>query len=307
MRTAFVQRLLQLAAEDKRLFLVTGDLGFGVLDEFSRRFPDQFLNAGVAEQNMTAVATGLAMEGHVVFTYSIGNFPTLRCLEQLRNDTCYHCANVKVVSVGGGFSYGQLGMSHHATEDLSILRAMPGMVVCAPGTALEARHATDAVIAHDGPAYLRLERAAADFTDDPANPFVFGRARKLREGKDITLIGIGGVVAEVFAAAEALAADSVSCRVLSMHTLKPLDEAALLAAASETGGIVTVEENSILGGLGGAVAEVCLERGAVPKRFRRIGIRDSYVSVVGDQSYLREMVGLDRRSIAQSVRELLAR
>ncbi len=154
------------------------------------------------------------MEGHVVFTYSIGNFPTLRCLEQLAQRHLLSLRQCEGRERGGGFSYGQLGMSHHATEDLSILRALPGMVVCAPGTALEARHATDAVIARDGPAYLRLERAAADFTDDPANPFVFGRARTLREGKDITLIGVGGVVAEVVAAAEALAADEIGCRVL---------------------------------------------------------------------------------------------
>jgi transketolase len=129
MRTAFINRLQQLAETNPRLFLVTGDLGFGVLDAFEKKFPRQFLNVGVAEQNMTAVATGLALEGYTVFTYSIGNFPTLRCLEQIRNDTCYHGANVKVVSIGGGFSYGQLGMSHHATEDLSIMRALPGNVV----------------------------------------------------------------------------------------------------------------------------------------------------------------------------------
>jgi transketolase len=306
MRNAFIQRLVQLAPADGRLFLITGDLGFGVLDEFAQRFPNQFLNAGVAEQNMTALATGLAMEGHVVFTYSIGNFPTLRCLEQLRNDACYHNANVKVVSIGGGFSYGQLGMSHHATEDLSILRALPGIVVCAPGTAFEAGQAVDAVIAHDGPAYLRLERAAADFTDNPANPFVFGRARTLCAGSDFTLIGTGGIVAELVAAAKTLASDGIRCRVLSLHTLKPLDVAALIAAAEETGGILTVEENTILGGLGGAVAEVCLEHRIRPRRFRRLGIGDTYISTVGDQSYLRARVGLDRSSVTAAVRELLA-
>lgn len=306
MRNAFVQRLMQLAAADASLFLITGDLGFGVLDEFSRRFPRQFLNAGVAEQNMTAVATGLALEGHIVFTYSIGNFPTLRCLEQLRNDACYHGANVKVVSVGGGFSYGQLGMSHHATEDLSILRALPGIIVCAPGTAYEAGQAVDEVIARNGPAYLRLERAAADFVDDPSNRFVFGCARTICEGADFTLIGTGGIVAELVAAAELLRREAICCRVLSMHTLKPLDEAAVLAAAVETGGIITVEENTVLGGLGGAVAEVCLEHGTPPKRFRRLGIRDTYISTVGDQNYLRARVGVDRNSIAAAVRELLA-
>lgn len=306
MRNAFVARLSQLAETDKRIFLVTGDLGFGVLDDFEKRFPKQYLNAGVAEQNMTAIATGLAMEGHVAFTYSIGNFPTLRCLEQLRNDACYHGANVKAVSVGGGFSYGQLGMSHHATEDLSILRALPGIAVCAPGSAFEATQATDAVIAHEGPVYLRLERAAADFSDDPTNPFVFGRARTLCEGNDFTLIGAGGIASELVAAAMILRGEGIRCRVLSLHTLKPLDAEAIIASAEQTGGILTVEENTILGGLGGAVAEICLEHRVRPRKFRRLGIRDAYVSVVGDQDFLRAQVGIDRASIASAVRALLA-
>jgi transketolase len=306
-RTAFIRRLTQLAERDRRLTLLTGDLGFGVLDEFKRLLPAQFLNAGVAEQNMTAIATGLALEGHVAFTYSIGNFPTLRCFEQIRNDACYHGANVKIVSVGGGFSYGQLGMSHHATEDLSLLRALPGIVVCAPGSAHETEHAVDAIVAHDGPAYLRLERAAADFTDTPSIPFALGKARVLRAGADLTLIGAGGVVSEVVGAAELLAREGIQCRVLSLHTLKPLDTDAILAAGAETGGIVTIEENTILGGLGGAVAEVCLEHAVRPRVFKRLGIKDTYVSIVGDQDYLRASVGLDRAAIATCARALLER
>lgn len=305
MRNAFIERLSQLAEFDSRLFLVTGDLGFGVLEDFARRFPRQYLNAGVAEQNMSAVATGLALEGHIVFTYSIGNFPTLRCLEHLRNDACYHGANVKVVSVGGGFSYGQLGMSHHATEDLSIMRALPGIRVCAPASRFETRGAIDAVIALEGPAYLRLERAAAGFDDRSSNPFVFGRARVLRDGPDLTLIGTGGIVAELVAAAESLDAMGVQCRVISLHTIKPLDTDSLIAAAEQTGGILTVEENTVLGGLGGAVAEACLEHGVRPRKFHRLGIHDSYTSVVGDQNFLRAVVGIDRRAIVDAARQLL--
>ena len=307
MRTAFINRLLELASQDPRIILITGDLGFGVLDDFEKRFPGQYLNAGVAEQNMTALATGLALEGRVALTYSIGNFPTLRCLEQLRNDACYHQANVKVVSIGGGFSYGQLGMSHHATEDLSIIRALPGIVVCAPASGFETRHALDAVIAHDGPVYLRLERAAPDFTDDASIPFSLGKVRTLREGSDLTLVGTGGIVAHLVAAADELAATGVKCRVLSAHTLKPFDAATILSAAEETGGILTVEENSILGGLGGAVAEICLEHSIRPKKFRRLGIQDSFVSVVGDQAFLRVQAGIDQAAVASAVRQLLGK
>ncbi len=305
MRTAFVERLTELAVSDPRIVLLTGDLGFGVLDSFEKAVPRQFLNVGVAEQNMTAVATGMALEGFVTFTYSIGNFPTLRCLEQLRNDALYHKANVNVVSVGGGFSYGQLGMSHHATEDLSILRALPGVTLCAPGSPYESRCLVEALVAHPGPGYLRLERGTPDFLDDARVPCELGRARMLRDGSACTLIATGGILAEVVAAAAILELQGVSCRVLSVHTLKPLDTEAIAAAAAETGGICTVEENTILGGLGGAVAEVCLESRVRPRRFQRLGIRDSYTSIVGDQAYLRRTTGIHRQGIVEAVAALL--
>src|SRR5579864_1965493 len=149
MRGAFFRALLALAERDHRVNLIVGDLGFGVVEEFSRRFPDRFLNAGIAEQNMTGIAAGMALSGKIVFTYSIANFPILRCLEQVRNDVCYHKANVKIVAVGGGLSYGALGMTHHATEDLAIMRALPEMVVVAPGDPREAAAATHAVARRD--------------------------------------------------------------------------------------------------------------------------------------------------------------
>src|SRR5262249_3580196 len=159
MRTAFIEALFELAKQDQRIVLITGDLGFSVIEPFMQTLPKQFVNAGVAEQNMTGVAAGMALSGKIVFTYSIGNFPTLRCLEHVRNDVCYHNANVKVVCVGGGFAYGSMGVTHHATEDLAVMRAMPGMVVVAPGDPVETRAATRAITAHPGPCYLRLGKA----------------------------------------------------------------------------------------------------------------------------------------------------
>ena len=208
------------------------------------------------------------------------------------------------MSVGGGYSYGQLGMSHHATEDLSILRALPGVTICAPASRWETVKAVDALIEAPGAGYLRLERAGT-FEDDGGPPFELGKARELRSGDAMTLIGIGGVMSEVVAAADALAADGISCRVLSMHTLRPFDADAVVAAAGETGGIVTVEENTVLGGLGGAVAEVCLEADTRPRAFKRLGIADRFTSAVGDQQYLRELAGIDRVSIARQVRSLV--
>jgi transketolase len=298
MRDAFIESLTSLAEQDPRILLITGDLGFGVLTNFVHRFPSQFLNAGIAEQNMTGLAAGIAREGRIVFTYSIGNFPTLRCLEQIRNDVCYHDSNVKIVTIGGGMSYGPLGIYHHATEDLAIMRCIPDMIVVAPSDIDEAKGATKAIAAWEGPAYLRIDKSSAPSTAG-AEPFQLGRARKLRDGKDITLVSTGGLTGEALRASDNLAEQGISCRVLSMHTIKPLDTAALLSAAAETGGIVTIEEHSVEGGLGGAVAEVLLESCARPRVFRRIGLRAGFSSVVGSQEYLRHIYDLDADAIAR--------
>ena len=306
MRDVFIQRLTELAESNPRVLLITGDLGFNVLNAFAERFPHQYLNAGVAEQNMTGLATGLAMEGRVVFTYSIANFPTLRCLEQIRNDACYHAANVKVVAIGGGFSYGALGVSHHATEDLSILRSLPELTVVAPGDDWEAAEATTALVTTPGTCYLRLDRSSAPATNRPDEQFRLGRARVIREGEDMTLTAVGGILGIALEAAERLAGEGIECRVISMHTVKPLDRDAILAACRETGGIVTIEEHTTDGGLGGAVAEVCLDAGIIPKTFHRIGLRAGFSSIVGDQDFLRSQYGMDAQTIIAAVRRLLA-
>ena len=194
MRTAFFKSLLEMAEQDDRVFLTVGDLGFSVVEPFVSRFPHRYLNTGIAEQNMTGIAAGLALSGKVVFTYSIANFTTLRCLEQIRNDAAYHDANVKVVSVGGGFSYGAMGVSHHATEDLAIMRSLPSVTVVAPGDLWETAEATSALIAHPGTCYLRLDKTMTTNTARPGETFVLGKARRLREGNDITIITTGGIL-----------------------------------------------------------------------------------------------------------------
>lgn len=297
MRDTFVRTLTDLASADPRIVLITGDLGFGVLTEFAARYPRQFLNAGVAEQNMTGVATGLAMHGRIVFTYSIGNFPTLRCLEQIRNDVCYHDANVKIVAIGGGFSYGALGISHHATEDLAVMRALPRMCVVAPGDQWEVCEATKALAYFPGAAYLRLDKSSAPETRRPGELFELGRARQIRDGTDLTIISTGGILGIALNAVDELREHGIDCRLLSMHTVKPLDVGAVLAAAKETGGILTVEEHTTDGGLGGAIAETCLEAGIAPRAFGRVGLRAGFSSIVGTQEFLRHSYGLDAGSI----------
>jgi transketolase len=305
MRDTFVRTLSSIAAARRDILLITGDLGFGVLDDFARRFPAQFLNIGVAEQNMTGVATGLALEGRTVFTYSIGNFPTLRCLEQIRNDVCYHGANVKIVCVGGGMSYGAVGMSHHATEDLAIMRTLPGMTLIAPGDHWETAEATKALLEHRGPAYLRLDKSSAAQTHIPGEHFGIGEARTIRSGADAMVIATGGILGEALAAADRLAEAGVRCGVMSMHSVKPLDTESVVKAGRTVRCLVTVEEHNVDGGLGGAVAEALLDAGVMPARYVRIGLRDSFSCIVGSQQFLRGHYGLDAQAIAAAVTRAL--
>jgi transketolase len=305
MRDTFLNRLTQLAAADKDVVLLTADLGFGVFEEFELAFPGQYYNVGVAEQNMTGLAAGLALEGKKVITYSIGNFPTLRCLEQIRNDACYHDLNITIVASGGGFSYGSLGMSHHTTEDLAILRALPNMTVVAPCSAWEAGEAIASLIDSSGTSYLRLDKTVADVKS--INKFILGKAIKYMDGSDITLIVTGGILKEVMIAAELLKKDGINVRVIGMHTVKPIDKKAIISAAKETGGILTVEEHNINGGLGGAVSEVCMDENTFPVTFKRIGLNDEYSSIVGSQEYLRTRYSLDSSLIVDSVKVMLER
>lgn len=300
MRDTFVGTLTAIAETRPDLMLITGDLGFGVLNDWIARFPKQFLNAGVAEQNMTGLAAGMALEGRTVFTYSLGSFPTVRCLEQIRNDVCYHDANVKIVTVGGGMSYGPVGASHHATEDFANMRSLANMVVISPGDLWETAEATRSLVNLSGPVYFRLDKSAAPSTNGPGEAFHIGQIRVVRKGWDVTLAASGGILGETLSAADLLATHGVSCRVLSVHTVKPLDQITLEAASRETGGIVTIEEHSIHGGLGGAIAEALLDADAAPGFFLRLGLR-TFSSIVGSQSYLRKVYGLDARSIADAV------
>jgi transketolase len=306
MRSLFNKVLLEIAEKDDRIYMVLADIGYGEIEGFAERFPDRFFNVGVAEQNMTGVACGVAMEGNIAVTYSIANFPTLRCLEQIRNDVCYHKANVKIVIIGGGLAYGALGVSHQSTEDLAIMRALPDMVVLAPADFAEAEGATHAMIAHDGPVYYRCGYKKEPALHNGPIDFRIGRAIQVRDGTDLTLIGTGTITYRAFQAAELLEAEGIKARVLSMHTVKPLDREAILRAARETGAILTVEEHNVLGGLGGAVAEVLAEAGA-GAAFQRVGLPDSYVHIVGSHEWLLDHYGFSPETIASTARGVLER
>lgn len=306
MRDTVVAELIKLAKEDRNINLITGDLGFGVLKPFWEQLPDQFTNAGIAEQNMTAAAAGMALEGKIVFTYSIGNFPTLRCLEQIRNDCAYHNANVKIICVGGGFVYGSLGMSHHATEDIAALRALPGVVVMCPADAVEATEAVKAIAAHQGTCYLRLGRGGERHIHEKIENFKIGKALKIRDGEKIAFFSTGAIADEVDDACKLLSDAGISPAWYTFPTVKPIDKELIETAASKFDLIVTVEEHNITGGFGSAVAEVMAELSSPKARLMRLGINDEYCTIVGTQKYLRDKYGISAEKIAEKVKGALS-
>ena len=304
MRGIFNKTLLELAKDDPRIYMILADIGYGEIEPFAEAFPERYYNVGVAEQNMTGVACGVAMEGNIAVTYSIANFPTLRCLEQIRNDVCYHNVNVKIVIIGGGVSYGPLGVSHHSTEDIAIMRALPNIVVCAPCDTIEAEAATRAMIAHNGPFYYRCGyKNEKDIHEGPIN-FELGKAIRVKEGTDCTVIFTGPIGYDAKCAVEELAKEGINCRLVSMHTIKPIDRAEIVAAAKETGRILTIEEHNLSGGLGSAVAEVLADEGCICK-FKRMAFPDVNVSLVGHQEWLRKQYGMGVDDMVNAVKELV--
>ena len=299
MRDAFFGALAELAGEDERVWALTGDLGIGLFDDFERAAPGRYLNVGIAEQNLVGVAAGLAYAGRVPFAYSIAPFVTSRPHDQIRVDVAMAGAGVKLVGVGGGLAYGYLGPTHHAIEDLALMRALPGMTVLAPADPADVRRATRAALAVDGPVYLRLGKNGESDVLPEGEPFVVGRAAELRTGPDITLASTGAILPQVLGAADLLAAAGAHATVLHFGTIKPFDAAALAAAAAVTGAVVTIEEHSVIGGLGSASAEAIAEAGA-GARLLRLGVPDVFASRVGTREHLLSHFGLDAAGIARS-------
>jgi transketolase len=300
MREAFAKQLYNLAKKDKDIIFITGDLGFGVFDEFAKSFPKQYLNVGVAEQNMTGVATGLGLEGKKVFTYSIANFVTLRCLEQIRNDAAYHDINLTIVCSGGGFTYGPLGMSHHATEDIAIMRSIPNIKVIVPSSAWETFYATKQLVLSKGVSYLRIEKGGQNYPPYIGAKFKIGKSIVYKEGTDVTIITAGGIISECLLAAKELDLKKISCKVISMHSVKPLDKKIILECAKKTDLIVSVEEHNCNGGLGGAIAEIISTSGT-SCRLAIIAINNKFSSIVGDQLFLRKKYKIDAKNIVKKI------
>jgi transketolase len=301
-RNAFADELTKLGDVDPRVVLLSGDIGNRLFDKFKDKHPHRFFNCGVAEQNMMGVAAGMAMSGLRPITYTITPFITSRCLEQIRTDACYHEAPVTIVAVGAGLSYAGLGPTHHSCEDVAILRSLPNMVVLCPGDAWELRAALRAVMRQDRPAYIRMgKKGEPKVHSETPTDFAIGKALTIEDGDDVCLLSTGAMLPEAVEAGHALKAKGVSAKVISFHTVKPLDEGCLRQSFARFKAVATIEEHSLIGGFGSAVAEWLIDNAVSPKNFLRFGTPDAFFKMSGEQEFAREKLGLTGPQIAEKI------
>ena len=304
-RESYGRTLAELGKEHEDFLVLDADLaGSTKTAVFRKAFPERHINCGIAEQNMIGVAAGIAATGRVAFASSFAMFAAGRAYEQIRNSVGYPQLNVKIAATHGGISVGEDGATHQCNEDFALMRTIPGMVVMVPSDDVEAEAMVRAAYAHKGPVYMRFSRLATPVFNNPETyRFEIGKAITMREGKDVAIIAAGLPVASAMEAAEKLAAEGIEARVIDMHTIKPLDEAAVLRAAKEIGKIVTVEEHSVIGGLGSAVAEVLAEQ--CPAKLKRVGVYDRYTES-GPAEALIHHYGLDGEGVYSAVKAFLA-
>ena len=301
-RESYGNALAELGAEHKDVVVLDADLAAATkTGVFKKAFPERFIDCGIAESNMMGVAAGLATTGLVPFASSFAMFAAGRAFEQVRNSIGYPHLNVKIGATHAGISVGEDGATHQCNEDIALMRTIPGMVVISPADDVEAKAAVKAAYEHQGPVYLRFGRLAVPVINDrPDYKFEIGKGVVLREGKDLTIIATGLPVSNCLEAAEKLAADGIDAKVINIHTIKPLDEELVVAAAKETGKVVTVEEHSVIGGLGSAVCDVLAEK--APTKVMKIGINDTF-GESGPAVELLKKYGLDTESIYEKIKE----
>lgn len=297
MRTAFVSQLIKEAEQHPDIFLIIGDLGFNVVEEFAKKFPDRFLNAGIAEQNMIGVAAGLAKEGYNVYVYSIANFPTLRCIEQIRYDVCYHNLSVKIVAVGAGYAYGSLGSSHHATEEMGMMRTIPDLVVASPGDPIEAKAITTLSANYQGPMYLRLGKAGEKQVHTTSfDNMMIGDIVALKQGSTgrSALLTTGSIL---HYANEFISEKGIDTSLYSVPFIKPLNKQQIKELAQKHNNIIVLEEHQKSAGLGSAIIEQVSDMYAsgeisVFPKIKRVAINDCFYHLSGSQAFLRKNAGL---------------
>ena len=306
MRNAFAEEITNLAQQDARLVLLSGDIGNRLFDKFKAHCPARFYNCGVAEANMVGVAAGMAMSGLRPVCYTITPFITYRCMEQIRIDVCYHKAPVIIVGTGAGLSYASLGSTHHSCEEMGMLRLLPGLTVMAPADQMEVRAGLKAALKQSHPVYMRIGKKGEAVLHQREPELVIGKAIVMREGTEVCLLSTGTMLETALLAAEKLKAGGVSARVVSFHTLKPLDEDILRDAFKRFKMVATIEEHSVLGGLGGSVAEWMADNAPGSARLVRFGTRDEFLHLTCEQEEAREHFGLTPEAVAATVRQKLS-
>jgi transketolase len=298
----YLAAIMELAKANRDVVVVSQDFSAGL---FSETYPERHFDVGISEQNLVGVAAGLAHTGKLTFVLGMAPFVSMRGFEQIRDDCAYNRNSVKIIALFTGLEAGPWGVTHHALEDIALLRSIPGMTILVPADSAEVNEAVLASATVDGPVYIRVAGFAADMSPlERRPPLCVGNATLMRDGRDLTFIATGTTVRTVLEVAEALAADGIEARVLNMHTVKPIDQAAILSAATDTKRIITVEEHSVVGGLGGAVAEVMAEAGV--GKLRRIGVQDRFCTEIAPYQQLLEGAGLDASSIEAAAREFVA-
>lgn len=306
MRNAFASEVTALAQEKSNLVLLSGDIGNRLFDKFKEAAPGRFYNVGVAEQNMIGVAAGMAMSGLRPVTYTITSFTTARCFEQIRVDVCYHNLPVVIVGVGSGLGYASLGVTHHSCEDVASLGALPNMTVLAPGDAFETRAALRAALNHDGPVYIRLGKKGEPKVHGAVPAFTIGKAINMVDGSDICIISSGTVLPVAMEAGKRLSEAGISARVVSLPTVKPMDEALLAECAARYPVIATVEEHSILGGVAARVSQWMTANQVTGMRLLAFATADRFLKTAGEQDYAREQYGITAEAIFEQVRAAVA-
>jgi len=307
MRQTCLEMVYQLAKEDERVFFIGSDLGIGVLDQFKEEMPDRFFMEGISEANIIGMAAGMALEGKVPYVNTLATFITRRCYEQIVLDLCLHDVNVRLIGNGGGLVYAPLGPTHQSIEDLAILRAVPNMTIVAPADADEMRRFMPLTVDHQGPIYIRLAKGYDPIVTTDDKPFQIGKAIPMRDGKDALIVTTGITLKSALAAADSLSEQGIDAGVLHVHTIKPLDTEAILDYAASVPIIVTVEEHTVIGGLGSAVAEAISEANFDPaKRFKRIGIPDVFADQYGSQDTLLEKFGITSAELVSVIKDLEA-
>lgn len=306
MRNAFAQEITKLGQEREDLILLSGDIGNRMFDKYQEHCPERFYNCGIAEANMIGMATGLTMTGFRVVCYTIAPFITYRCMEQIRVDLCYHHVPVTLVGTGAGLSYASLGATHHSMEEMGMLRTLPHMAVLAPGDAMEVKAALRAAIDYPDPVYIRIGKKGEPVIHKEEPALKIGKALNIREGNDLCILNSGNMLGPAVECAERLQEQGISARVESFHSIKPLDEATLEEVFSRYDLVATMEEHSVIGGLGGAVAEWMAGHPGLRGRLLRFGGRDEFVHETSHQDSAREFYGLTVEAMCSRMKETLS-